>query len=699
MLLQIYNLDNPSDEIPLCVLSPGEHIIGRGDLLKIHQNPCFYQSAESTTVTILTKDVPAEIRDGDKFGIFPDQFWFKTKFLFDTKLPYLTSELNTPALDVENIPIHKRQLEDNLDNIPSKISKFENHQLASTSNGNHERNESTCETFAVSYEYVNLAVKDVLSNSNVENEPTGNCKLESDDKTNMVDDAQTTNNMSTSDTESHKHVEIVQNITSTDQPIPSSSGTVTGNPIENNIEKKLRDRCWYGKGCYRLRSPVNETEKDARGTHVTQTQADVECLLKENIDISKYYKLIAFLKRKNDSYMPKKAAVFEEHHIRQFITDAPDEVFLPIKAILIIGIAGACRTDELCNMKVADVDLRDDIIVINIPHTKNKSCRKFVIVEPMWIDAVTRYLMIRPSPDIPRLFIGFRSGKPTRQNMGHNTISKSAIKIATYLKLPDANNYTGHSFRRTSATILADNGGDILSLKRHGGWKSSTVAEGYVEDSITDKKRIASIVQGTTVNYEPDLPPSTSIFEVTPSTSTSVSKSNTELNIPVENFTSNTGTSGINMTCHNCTINYYFNKKSAHHKKEFSHPDDSDYDSDPNDTRPICRYGAECYRKNADHIKEYKHARITRKPSRKRRDKRKLKGMKKASTTTNEWSDDNDYDYDDPFLNDDSEDNYEEESWSEDDSDEERLGSGDEDSDDTNSLMKEAKRFTKQNKK
>ncbi|KAI4471665.1 phage integrase-related [Holotrichia oblita] len=262
--------------------------------------------------------------------------------------------------------------------------------------------------------------------------------------------------------------------------------------------------------------------------------------LKENIDISRY--------------MPKKAAVFEEHHIRQFITDAPDEVFFPIKVILIIGIVRAYRTDDLCNMKVADVDLREDIILINIPHTRNKSCRKFVIVEPIWIDVVTRYLLIRPSPDIPRLFIGFRSGKPTRQNMGHYAISTSAIKIATYLKLPDANNYTGHSFRKTSATILADNGGEKLKIK------SSTVAEGYVEDSITDKKIIASMVQGTTVNYEPDLPPSTSIFEVTPSTSTSVSKSNIELNIPVENFTSNTGTSGINMTCHNCTINYYFNK-------------------------------------------------------------------------------------------------------------------------------------------
>ncbi|KAI4467043.1 integrase-like catalytic domain superfamily [Holotrichia oblita] len=209
----------------------------------------------------------------------------------------------------------------------------------------------------------------------------------------------------------------------------------------------------------------------------------------------------------------------------------------------------------------------------------------------MWIDVVTRYLLIRPSPDIPRLFIGFRSGKPTRQNMGHNTISTSAIKIATYLKLPDANNYTGHSFKRTSATILADNGGDILSFKRHGGWKSFTVAEGYVEDSITDKKRIASIVRGTTVNYEPDLPPSTSIFEVTPSISTSVSKSNTELNIPVENFTSTvqpleTGQSVFTKVVPNSNI---WNKRIVNEKVK--------------DRSYLVEVEQKSYRRNREHIK------------------------------------------------------------------------------------------------
>ncbi|KAJ3665578.1 hypothetical protein Zmor_001069 [Zophobas morio] len=146
--------------------------------------------------------------------------------------------------------------------------------------------------------------------------------------------------------------------------------------------------------------------------------------LKENVDISKYYKVIAFLKRKNDSYTPKKAAVFEKHQITKFILEAPDEIFLSSKVILIIGIAGACRTDELCNMKMTDG---------------------------------TPYHINLPAP--------------------------------------------------SSSNILCERSEEVCSEM-----------------------------------------PSTSTHAAT----------NSEITIPVENFTSNRNTSGINMTCHNCTINYYF---------------------------------------------------------------------------------------------------------------------------------------------
>jgi hypothetical protein len=91
------------------------------------------------------------------------------------------------------------------------------------------------------------------------------------------------------------------------------------------------------------------------------------------------------------------------------------------------------------------------------------------------------YFSLRPSPiEITRFFLGFRNGKCTRQAVGINTIGGVPKKIADFLNLPNSSNYTGHCFRRTSATLLADAGADITVLKRHGGWRSNTVAEGYI---------------------------------------------------------------------------------------------------------------------------------------------------------------------------------------------------------------------------
>ncbi|KAJ8975416.1 hypothetical protein NQ317_012592 [Molorchus minor] len=107
-----------------------------------------------------------------------------------------------------------------------------------------------------------------------------------------------------------------------------------------------------------------------------------------------------------------------------------------IKVGLILGIAGACRTDELVNLTVDDIE------------------------DPV----------------------------------GKNTMGKIPSVVASYLKLPDVACYTGHCLRRSSATLLADAGVDITTIKRHAGWKSTTVAEGYVENSIENKTKIANQV-------------------------------------------------------------------------------------------------------------------------------------------------------------------------------------------------------------
>lgn len=54
-------------------------------------------------------------------------------------------------------------------------------------------------------------------------------------------------------------------------------------------------------------------------------------ILKYNIDISKYSKLIAFIKRQTQGHVPKKSKILLKEEITKFISDAPDETFLMTK--------------------------------------------------------------------------------------------------------------------------------------------------------------------------------------------------------------------------------------------------------------------------------------------------------------------------------------------------------------------------------
>ncbi|KAJ8974509.1 hypothetical protein NQ317_005847 [Molorchus minor] len=74
------------------------------------------------------------------------------------------------------------------------------------------------------------------------------------------------------------------------------------------------------------------------------------------IYISKFPKLIAFLKRTGDGYQAKKSKILTKSEIDRFLSSADDKEFLTIKVGLILGIAGACRTDELVNLTVDDIE-------------------------------------------------------------------------------------------------------------------------------------------------------------------------------------------------------------------------------------------------------------------------------------------------------------------------------------------------------
>ncbi|XP_031327210.1 uncharacterized protein LOC116158558 isoform X1 [Photinus pyralis] len=208
-------------------------------------------------------------------------------------------------------------------------------------------------------------------------------------------------------------------------------------------------------------------------------------------------KLRAFLKKSNEGCYAKKSRIFSKEPFETFLFETQDDLHLGLKIVLLIGITGACRYDEMVKMKTTDIEDMGNVVLIKIPDRKTRKVRSFTIIGENYIKIDRKYAALRPKDMLEtRFFSKYQNGKCCRSVMGIHTISSVPGKVATLLKLSNSKEYTGHSLRRTSATLLIDGGGNIESLKRHGGWKSSSVAEGYIEEPLRNKNDNASKIEG-----------------------------------------------------------------------------------------------------------------------------------------------------------------------------------------------------------
>lgn len=225
---------------------------------------------------------------------------------------------------------------------------------------------------------------------------------------------------------------------------------------------------------------------------------------------------------------------------------------------MIFGINGACRRNELWKLRVSDIEDLNSAVLIKLSDTKTKITRSFTVTGAFY-DVYKKYAALRP-PGLPetRFFLNYINGKCTRQVVGINKFGRMPQEIASFLKLPSPELYTGHTFRRSSATVLVNAGADLLTLKRHGGWRSSSVAEGYIDDSVTIKTHVAQKIMNSvqscgsnSLDYISDMDNSDPNM---PSTS-----AKNDLTI-TENLLS-TQTPGITIqNCSNFTINYHLQK-------------------------------------------------------------------------------------------------------------------------------------------
>ncbi|XP_015118410.1 uncharacterized protein LOC107042053 isoform X2 [Diachasma alloeum] len=186
------------------------------------------------------------------------------------------------------------------------------------------------------------------------------------------------------------------------------------------------------------------------------------------------------------------------------------------QAALVIGLLGACRRKELTNMRTDDLERsysdkdrekKNLMILAKIPLSKNGEARSFIIKGEFY-NIVLRYANLRPKNlDHHRFFINYQNDKCTKQPIGINKMGNVPNIVAKFLGLPNPQRFTSHSIRHTAASLFVEDGGTMEDLKRLGGWKSETAANGYITHSKSSKEKISDKI---TSNINLPRPTSTS---------------------------------------------------------------------------------------------------------------------------------------------------------------------------------------------
>jgi integrase len=223
------------------------------------------------------------------------------------------------------------------------------------------------------------------------------------------------------------------------------------------------------------------------------------------------------MKGQNIHYIPKKSKVLSVEQCRKFILEASDD-YLLCKVVVVFGLYGACRRDELLKLTVDDVEDHEKYILVKLHDTKTYTSRSFIIPDAQEslnpYDIYKKYVKLRPHHVASRrFFLGYQHGKCIAQPAGMHTIGGVPRKVAEFLGLDHPESYTGHCLRRSGASMVAESSGNLLPVKQIGGWKSSKVAEAYIEETITSKMKVANMILST--NNSDEVPAATSSSQET----------------------------------------------------------------------------------------------------------------------------------------------------------------------------------------
>lgn len=237
------------------------------------------------------------------------------------------------------------------------------------------------------------------------------------------------------------------------------------------------------------------------------------------VKLQQWPRLIRMLKSYQAGYSRKCARTFSISEINSFLAlDLPSRKFILRKAAVCLAISGGLRCCELRNLTMGNLTATSEGYRVDYKQSKQRGEEKensFIVPANHKQPSICMVSHVRAYLDLLKMDLDkddqeaskslFRcctkANKFGKQPMGINYLSAIGKEVADVLNLPDADSYTGHCFRRTSATIAANQGATAVELQKHYGWQQPTTALRYIDGTGERSKKMAErLVQASNAN-------------------------------------------------------------------------------------------------------------------------------------------------------------------------------------------------------
>ena len=252
-----------------------------------------------------------------------------------------------------------------------------------------------------------------------------------------------------------------------------------------------------------------EREEGKAATTILTTYSLLNGVMKHkySFNMNRYPRISARLKVWQSEDVKKKAAVFTPEELKQFCeSDELQGGYWEVrKAIVALSYFGGLRLVEAMSLeleKISPCEKGFDVVHERAKGRSDKPNSKYTVptkkvpkegevqtVEDSfdWAGCLGQYLG-RVKEELGKFqgrvfYTGRKNGGLVSQPMGRNKLAEVPHEVARFLGKERPEDFTFHSFRRSSATAAADAGATAQQMQDFFGWKNQSMTAEYISTS------------------------------------------------------------------------------------------------------------------------------------------------------------------------------------------------------------------------